>query len=291
MYGSSRPPSAQELQELVELTRRDPGSPAFVDLGRAYLALGRPQEAVSVGERGLQMDPHNTNGRLMVSRAYVQLHQWKKAQVELLKVVKTDRNNAQGFTLLGEVLLRRSDYDRALPVLQHLADTRPRRGKPRIRVLVLTPTRELAAQIGESFATYGRHLKPKHLVIFGGVNENPQIAALRRGIDVLVATPGRLEDLMGQKIIRLHQVEILILDEADHMLDIGFIHALKRIVKTVPQKRQTLMFSATMPREIRELADEWLRHPAHVQVAPVSTPAEDVEQSVDNMPNHFLATR
>lgn len=125
MYGTARPPSAQQLQELVELTRRDPGSPAFVDLGNAYIALGRPQDAIEVGARGLQVSPHITAGRLMVSEAFVQMHRWKEAQVELLKVVKADRNNMRGFTLLGEVLMRRADYERALPVLQHAQNLDP----------------------------------------------------------------------------------------------------------------------------------------------------------------------
>ncbi len=149
-----------------------------------------------------------------------------------------------------------------------------------IRALVLAPTRELAAQIGEKFSCYGRYTGLRSTVIFGGVGQGPQVQAIRRGVDILVATPGRLEDLMGQGIVSLDAVEILILDEADHMLDIGFIHALKRIVKTVPAERQTLMFSATMPREIRELSRQWLRDPVHVQVDPVATPAEDVEQSL-----------
>ena len=149
-----------------------------------------------------------------------------------------------------------------------------------IRALVLAPTRELAAQISHSFSAYGRYTGLKNTVIYGGVGQGPQVQAIKRGVDILVATPGRLEDLMGQRVVRLHAVEILILDEADHMLDIGFIHALKRIVKTVPARRQTLMFSATMPRGIRELADAWLKDPVHVQVGPASTPVEDVEQSL-----------
>ena len=158
---------------------------------------------------------------------------------------------------------------------------RHRNGPTRpIRVLVLTPTRELAAQVGLSFSSYGRYTGLKTTVIYGGVGQGLQVQAIKRGVDILVATPGRLEDLMEQRVVSLDAVEILILDEADHMLDIGFIHALKRIVKTVPAKRQTLMFSATMLRGIRELAQEWLRDPVHVQVDPVSTPAEDVEHSL-----------
>ncbi len=130
MFGTARPPSAQELQELIELTQRDPGSPAFVDLCEAYIALGRLQEAVDVGLRGLQANPYSVDGRMMMSRALAQMHQWKQAQVELLKVVKSDRNHAAGFTLLGEVLMRRSDYDRALPVLQHAQNLDP--GNPQV---------------------------------------------------------------------------------------------------------------------------------------------------------------
>jgi len=149
-----------------------------------------------------------------------------------------------------------------------------------IRALVLAPTRELAAQIGESFDVYGRHSGLRQTVIFGGVGQGRQVLALREGVDILVATPGRLLDLMQQGYIRLSAVEVLILDEADQMLDMGFLPDLKRIVAHVPRERQTLMFSATMPTEIRRLADQWLRDPVSVQVAPVATPAALVEQSV-----------
>jgi ATP-dependent RNA helicase RhlE len=156
-----------------------------------------------------------------------------------------------------------------------------RRGATRpIRSLILAPTRELAAQISASFATYGRHTGLRYTVVYGGVGQGPQVRALRDGVDILVATPGRLLDLMEQGYIDLRKVEILILDEADQMLDMGFIVPLRKIVASVPRERQTLMFSATMPPEIRKLASEWLRDPAHVQVAPVATPAELVEQSV-----------
>jgi len=164
-------------------------------------------------------------------------------------------------------------------------DTRygkPRRGASRrpIRSLILAPTRELAAQIGASFSTYGKFTGLRYTVVYGGVGQGPQVRALQNGVDVLVATPGRLLDLMEQGYIDLRQVEILILDEADQMLDMGFIVPLRRIVASVPKTRQTLMFSATMPAEIRKLAGEWLRDPTHVQVAPVATSAELVEQSV-----------
>jgi len=154
------------------------------------------------------------------------------------------------------------------------ADRRP------IRSLILAPTRELAAQIGASFATYGKFTGLRYTVVYGGVGQGPQVRALQNGVDVLVATPGRLLDLMEQGYIDLRNVEILILDEADQMLDMGFIVPLRRIVASVPRARQTLMFSATMPAEIRKLAAEWLRDPTHVQVGPVATPIELVEQSV-----------
>jgi ATP-dependent RNA helicase RhlE len=150
----------------------------------------------------------------------------------------------------------------------------------RIRCLVLAPTRELASQIGESFRTYGRHTNLRSTVIFGGVGQNPQVKALQHGVDIVVATPGRLLDLMNQGYVNLSHVEILILDEADQMFDMGFIHDLKRIVSRVPRERQTLLFSATMPPPIREMAQQWLRDPVSVQVAPQSTTADRVEQSV-----------
>jgi len=170
----------------------------------------------------------------------------------------------------------------ALPTLERLATggERPReRGRP-IRTLVLAPTRELAVQIGESFRAYGRFTGLHHTVIFGGVGQTPQVRAIQHGVDVLVATPGRLLDLMNQGFVRLDRVEILILDEADQMLDMGFIHDLRRIVARVPIQRQTLLFSATMPDEIRRLADQWLADPIEVRVAPQATPAERVAQSV-----------
>jgi ATP-dependent RNA helicase RhlE len=194
----------------------------------------------------------------------------------------------------------------ALPTMQRLgiehnghAKGERKSGGPRaIRSLVLSPTRELAAQIGESFAVYGRHTGLKGTVVYGGVSQHPQVKALRAGVDVLVATPGRLLDLMQQRHIDLSKVQILILDEADQMLDMGFLPALRRIVAQVPRQRQTLMFSATMPDEIRRLANEWLRQPAHVQATPVATPAELVEQTVFHIEprdkprllSHFLSS-
>ena len=161
----------------------------------------------------------------------------------------------------------------ALPVLQLLGD-RSARSKTRApRVLVLCPTRELAQQIHDSFRTYGRHTGLRQTVVFGGVNQNPQARALRAGTDVLIATPGRLLDLMGQGVANVKGVEILILDESDRMLDMGFLPDLRRILAEVPKNRQTLLFSATMPPPIRKLAGDILHDPVPVQVARVSSPA------------------
>ena len=168
----------------------------------------------------------------------------------------------------------------ALPVLQQLAKAAPGPGRRPVRALVLTPTRELAAQIGESFRSYGRHLPLRSEVVFGGVGIGKQIQALGRGVDILVATPGRLLDLLEQRALTLSEVQILILDEADRMLDMGFIHDVKRIVRLVPTKRQTLLFSATVPDSIRALANSLLSSPVQVAVTPVSSAAETLDQSV-----------
>ena len=169
----------------------------------------------------------------------------------------------------------------ALPVLQHLA-TRPVKhsGKRPIRALVLSPTRELIAQIGDNFEAYGRHLSLRAEVIFGGVNANPQIQALQRGVDLLLATPGRLLDLERQGHIDLSHVEFFVLDEADRMLDMGFIHDIRKVLTRLPSKKQNLLFSATMPPHIIKLASEFLHDPAQVEVVPESTTAERVEQRV-----------
>jgi ATP-dependent RNA helicase RhlE len=169
----------------------------------------------------------------------------------------------------------------ALPILQHLQET-PWKGNGRrpIRALVLTPTRELASQIAESFGAYGRHTGQKTAIVFGGVNQGPQAQALKRGIDILVATPGRLLDLMSQGLVHLRTVETFVLDEADRMLDMGFIHDIRRIIDQLPGKRQTLFFSATMPGEIQGLAGSILRDPVRVAVTPVATPAEAVVHQV-----------
>jgi len=168
-----------------------------------------------------------------------------------------------------------------LPILHRLAASLPPGGGRRpIRCLILSPTRELAAQIGESLATYGKHLPLAHAVIYGGVGQGAQEHALRRGVDLLVATPGRLLDLMGQNIVKLNHIDTFVLDEADRMLDMGFINDIRKVLKVLPTKRQTLFFSATMPKEIRVLADQILHDPATVEVAPVSSSAETVEQRV-----------
>lgn len=170
----------------------------------------------------------------------------------------------------------------AIPMLQLLAKptTMESRGQRPIRALILTPTRELAIQIQDSFNAYGRHLRLKNLVVFGGVNQNPQVDALKRGVDILVATPGRLLDLMSQGHIRLNEIEIFVLDEADRMLDMGFVHDVKRIITKIPAKRQTLFFSATMPAEIQSLANSILSNPQKVEVAPVSSTADTIQQSL-----------
>jgi ATP-dependent RNA helicase RhlE len=168
----------------------------------------------------------------------------------------------------------------ALPILQRLSSS-GRRAAPRsARALVLTPTRELAIQIGHSFRTYGRHLSLRHAVVFGGVGQAPQVQALARGVDVLVATPGRLLDLVNQGHLRLDGVETFVLDEADRMLDMGFIHDVRRIVAKLPAKRQTLLFSATMPEAIAGLAASVLKNPRRVEVTPPSSTAERVRQRV-----------
>src|SRR6478752_5772075 len=164
----------------------------------------------------------------------------------------------------------------ALPTLQRLSQASvPPRGR-RIRCLVLAPTRELASQIAESFRVYGRFTNLRQTVIYGGVGQTPQVKALQYGADIVVATPGRLLDLMNQGYVDLRHVEILILDEADQMFDMGFIHDLKRIVSRVPRERQTLLFSATMPREIQNLAEQWLTNPVNVSVVPQGTTVERV---------------
>jgi len=163
-----------------------------------------------------------------------------------------------------------------LPILQRMTEKYPRI----IKTLVLTPTRELAAQIGDSFSVYGEFLKFKHTVVFGGVPQGRQVQALTKGVDILVATPGRLLDLMNQRKLTLKNVEFFVLDEADRMLDMGFIHDIKKIIAKLPHKRQSLFFSATMSQEINKLATSLLKNPIHVAVAPQATTVERVKQQM-----------
>jgi ATP-dependent RNA helicase RhlE len=169
----------------------------------------------------------------------------------------------------------------AIPILQLLSKPHAVKiGDKPIRALILTPTRELAIQIEESFRAYGKKLRLKHLVVFGGVSQVPQTNALERGTDILVATPGRLLDLINQGFINLKDIEIFVLDEADRMLDMGFVHDVKRVITKLPQKRQTLFFSATMPDEIKSLANAILINPEKVEVTPVSSTADTINQSL-----------
>ena len=166
----------------------------------------------------------------------------------------------------------------ALPMLQLLAARRPARSQ--VRALVLTPTRELALQIGESFAQLGKYTSIRHTVVFGGVGQGPQAAAMAKGVDVLIACPGRLNDLIGQGLADLSGVEIFVLDEADRMLDMGFVHDVKRVMAKLPAQRQNLMFSATMPKEIEQLADSFLHRPVTIKVDPPSSTVDRIEQTL-----------
>ena len=168
----------------------------------------------------------------------------------------------------------------SIPIIQNLYNER-QHGKVRgIKALILTPTRELAIQIGESFTAYGKYTGVRHTVIFGGVGQKPQTDALERGVDVLIATPGRLLDLINQGFISLKYLDYFVLDEADRMLDMGFIHDIKRILPLLPKKRQTLFFSATMPKDIVNLSRSILSNPTRVEVTPVSSAVDTVEQCV-----------
>ena len=189
---------------------------------------------------------------------------------DLMACAQTGTGKTAGFTL---------------PILSNLAKSAANQpvGVRKIRCLILTPTRELAAQVEESVRTYGQHLPFKSLVIFGGVSINPQIAGLRKGVDILVATPGRLLDHAQQRTIDLSGVEVLVLDEADRMLDMGFIHDIKRILSLLPKKRQTLLFSATFSDEIRDLAQQFLNKPDYVEAARRNTAAELVKQTAYNV--------
>ena len=168
----------------------------------------------------------------------------------------------------------------AVPTLQRLAKEKVNLNQRKIRALILTPTRELATQIYESFVSYGQFLNLKSTVVFGGVSQNPQVRALQGGIDILVATPGRLDDLIQQKYINLKDVEVFILDEADRMLDMGFIHDIRRVLKYLPKEKQTMLFSATMPPEITSIVNDLLHNPIKASVTPISSPVDAVKQSV-----------
>jgi len=184
---------------------------------------------------------------------------------DVLAAAQTGTGKTAGFTL---------------PILERLCgDQRPRTPRP-VRVLILTPTRELAAQVADSVATYGRFLPVTSAVVFGGVNINPQIQALRRGVDILIATPGRLLDHVSQRTVDLRHVETLVLDEADRMLDMGFIRDIRRIIGLLPAARQNLLFSATFSDDIRKLADGILKNPARIEVARRNATAEGIEQVV-----------
>ena len=167
----------------------------------------------------------------------------------------------------------------ALPILHNLFANKKAKPTNKPRCLVLAPTRELAGQIAEGFQAYGKHLPVRGAVLFGGVNQNPQVKKLKRGLDVLIATPGRLLDLMNQGYVDLSKIEVLVLDEADRMLDMGFIHDIRKVVAKVPPDHQTLFFSATMPREIKKLANQMLTDPVKIEIAPESPAAERVKQT------------
>ncbi len=170
----------------------------------------------------------------------------------------------------------------AIPILQLLKESHAPapKGHKMIRSLILTPTRELAVQIGDSFSAYGRHTGLKHTVIFGGVSQFHQVEALKKGVDILIATPGRLLDLMNQRFVDLQAIKIFVLDEADRMLDMGFINDINKVIARIPKQRQTLFFSATMPKEIRKLADSILFEPVYVEVTPPSSTVDAIKQSV-----------
>ena len=190
---------------------------------------------------------------------------------DILAAAQTGTGKTAGFTL---------------PLLERLSGTKPKMQKKQIRALVLTPTRELAAQVAESVKTYGKHLPYTSTVIFGGVGINPQLATIRKGVDIVIATPGRLLDIAGQKGIDFSALECLILDEADRMLDMGFIHDIKKLMKLMPQKRQTLLFSATFSPEIKTLASGLLKDPVLVEVARQNKTADQIKQVV-----HFVDKR
>jgi len=187
---------------------------------------------------------------------------------DVLAAAQTGTGKTAGFTL---------------PLLERLSETHPKMGKKQIRVLVLTPTRELAAQVAESIKTYGKYMKYSSTVIYGGVGIHPQLATIKKGVDIVIATPGRLLDIAGQKGIDFSAIETLVLDEADRMLDMGFIHDIKKLMKMMPKEKQTLLFSATFSKEIKQLASGLLKDPVLVEVARENTTAEQISQVV-----HFV---
>jgi len=187
---------------------------------------------------------------------------------DVLAAAQTGTGKTAGFTM---------------PLLQNLTKTTPHMKKYQVRVLVLTPTRELAGQVHESIRNYGSHLSYKSTVIFGGVGINPQLATIRKGVDIVIATPGRLLDIMGQKGIDFSALECLVLDEADRMLDMGFIHDIKRLIATMPKKKQTLLFSATFSKEIKSLAYSFLKDPVLVEVARENTTSSQISQVVHHV--------
>ncbi|MDP5091626.1 MAG: DEAD/DEAH box helicase [Saprospiraceae bacterium] len=169
----------------------------------------------------------------------------------------------------------------AIPILQRLSQHPLQKNGPKpIRTLILTPTRELAIQIGESFSSYGKNVNINHTVIFGGVSQGAQVDAIRRGVDIVIATPGRLIDLNNQGLVSLNKIEIFVLDEADRMLDMGFVNDVKKIIKLIPKHRQSIFFSATMPDSITQLASSILTQPQYVEVTPVSSTAETIAQEL-----------
>ncbi len=167
-----------------------------------------------------------------------------------------------------------------IPILQLMLSNPPKDQRKRVRTLIVTPTRELAIQIGESFKAYGKYTGLKYAVVFGGVNQNSQVNAIRTGVEAIIATPGRLLDLINQGLLSIKEVQFFVLDEADRMLDMGFVHDVKKIIAFLPQKRQSLFFSATMPPEIVNLASSILKSPEKVTVTPVSSTVEIIQQSV-----------
>lgn len=182
----------------------------------------------------------------------------------------------------------------SIPIIQHLLTKNQQSGRREIKALILTPTRELAIQIEECINDYAKHTPLRHCVLFGGVNQNPQVEKIKKGVDILVATPGRLLDLINQGFVNLNFIRYFVLDEADRMLDMGFIHDIKRVLKKLPAEKQTLLFSATIPKEIAALAQSLLRNPVRVDITPESTVVETIAQYIYHVEkpqkNHLLVS-